>query len=167
MAKKDQEKQTFDLDKAETQSVVGTDKTAADVAVDSTAEINKAAEAGAVAQATPTYTPVNGANASGSKISEAEMKRDVERAAKALGSAKKKSISIPKQLAPMVGETMFSCINGACIRVPVDGETYEIPEPYHELITNSLKTINSGDVRATLPAGANDTYLDGITKPGL
>lgn len=157
----------FDLDKAETESVVGTDKTAADVAVESTAEVNKAAEAGAVAQATPTYTPVNGANAAGNKISEAEMKRDVEQAAKALGKAKKKSISIPKQLAPMVGDTMISCINGACIRVPVDGESYDIPEPYHALITNSLKTINSGDVRPTLKAGANDDYLDGTTRPGI
>lgn len=166
MAKKQEEK-SFDLDKAETQSVVGTDKTAADVAVESTAEVNKAAEAGAVAQATPTYTPVNGANAAGNKISEAEMKRDVEAAAKALGKAKKKSISIPKQMAPVVGDTLISCINGACIRVPVDGEEYEIPEPYYNVIKDSLKTINSGDVRGTLKAGANDEYLDGVTRPGI
>jgi hypothetical protein len=94
------------------------------------------------------------------KISEGEMKRDVERAAKALKAKKKKAIAIPKQMAPILGDTVLSCINGACIRVPVDGEEYEIPEPYFEVIKNSLKTVNSGDVRSTLKAGANDNFLE-------
>jgi hypothetical protein len=94
------------------------------------------------------------------KISEGEMKRDVERAAKSLAAKKKKSISIPKQMAPILGDTVTSCINGACIRVPVDGESYDIPEPYFEVIKESLKTVNSGDVRSTLKAGANDNFLE-------
>jgi hypothetical protein len=94
------------------------------------------------------------------RISEGEMKRDVERAAKTLAAKKKKAITIPKQMAPILGDTLVSCINGACIRVPVDGEEYEIPEPYFQVIKESLKTVNSGDVRATLKAGANDSFLD-------
>lgn len=94
------------------------------------------------------------------KISEAEMKRDVDRAAKALKAKKKKSIMIPKQLAPIVGDTMIACINGACIRVPVDGEEHDIPEPFVKIIKDSLKTVNSGDVRASLTQGANDRYLN-------
>lgn len=92
---------------------------------------------------------INNANeASGNKISEAEMKRDVEQAAKALGEMKTKSISIPKQMAPILGETVRAFINGAEIRVPVDGESHDIPAPYYEVIKESLKTINSGDVRS-------------------
>ncbi len=107
-------------------------------------------------------TNINKANALGNKISEAEMKKEVADAAKALATKKKKAISIPKQLAPVVGETMISCINGACIRVPVDGEEYEIPEPFFALIRESLKTVNSGDVRASgaLGNGANDQFLE-------
>lgn len=107
---------------------------------------------------------INKANESGNKISEAEMKRDVEKAAKILATKAKKSITIPKQLAPVVGETMISCINGACIRVPVDGEEYEIPEPFFHIIKESLKTVNSGDVRSSgiLDVGANDQFLESV-----
>ena len=106
---------------------------------------------------------VNKANATGNRPSEAEMKREVEAAAKSLATKKKKGISIPKQMAPIVGDTMISCINGACIRVPVDGEEYQVPEPFYEIIKESLKTVNSGDVRASLTQGANDQYLDTVT----
>lgn len=94
------------------------------------------------------------------KISEGEMKRDVDRAAKALQAKKKVSISIPKQLAPTVGDTMIACINGACIRVPVDGEDYDIPEPYAKIIKDSLKTVNSGDVRPLLSQGNDNAKID-------
>lgn len=111
---------------------------------------------------------INGANgANGSRISEAEMKRDVEKAAKELGKMKTKSISIPKQMAPILGETMRAFINGAEIRVPIDGESYDIPEPYYEIIKNSLKTINSGDVRAEMNLGKDvgaDALLATPTK---
>lgn len=102
---------------------------------------------------------INTANGSGSQITEAEMKKSVETAARVLATKKKKSISIPKQLVSVLGDTMISCINGACIRVPVDGNEYEIPEPFHHIIRESLKTVNSGDVRADLTAGANDDFL--------
>lgn len=90
---------------------------------------------------------INTANGAGNKISEAEMKRDVEAAARVLKSKGTKSVTIPKQMAPILGETVISCINGACIRVPVDGESYDVPEPYHKIIMDSLKTIHAGDVR--------------------
>jgi hypothetical protein len=98
------------------------------------------------------------------KISEGEMSRDVKRAAAALKAKKKVKISIPKQMAPILGDILISCINGACIRVPVDGEEHEIPEPYKEVIRNSLKTVNSGDVRSSLSQGANDQYLDFLNE---
>ena len=104
---------------------------------------------------------VNKANeATGNRPSEAEMKADVEHAAKIIGEAKKKSISIPKQMAGVLGETMIAGINGAFIRVPVDGEEYEIPEPYYNIIKESLKTVNSSDVRESLTQGANDEFLE-------
>lgn len=90
---------------------------------------------------------INTANGSGNRISESEMERDAKNAAKVLGKMKTKSVTIPKQMAQYLGETLPACINGACIRVPVDGEAHDVPEPYFEIIKNSLKTINSGDVR--------------------
>jgi hypothetical protein len=123
----------------------------------STAEINKEAEEGKnVVQVTPTYSTMNVNTTDGlgaSNLSEADIKRDLEKAAKALKAKKLKSVSIPKQLQPTLGPTLPACIQGVCVRVPVDGEEYEIPEPFVEVIRNSLKTINSGDVRATLKAG--------------
>jgi hypothetical protein len=94
------------------------------------------------------------------RISEGEMSRDVERAARALKAKKKVTVNIPKQLAPTVGDIMISCINGACIRVPVDGEDHEIPEPYAKIIKESLKTVNSGDVRPLLSQGNDNAKID-------
>jgi hypothetical protein len=94
------------------------------------------------------------------RISEGEMSRDVERAAKALKAKKKVTVNIPKQLAPTVGDVMISCINGACIRVPVDGEDHDIPEPYAKIIKDSLKTVNSGDVRPLLTQGNDNAKID-------
>lgn len=105
---------------------------------------------------------INTANgASGPALTEAEMKRDAENASQVLGKQKKKTISIPKQMAPFTGETMIACINGACIRVPVDGESYDIPEAYYDIIQNSLKTIQASDVRAERGFGdkVNDPEL--------
>jgi hypothetical protein len=93
------------------------------------------------------------------------MKAEVEHAAKVLGDAPKKSISIPKQMASVLGGTVIAGINGAFIRVPVDGEEYEIPEPYYNIIKESLKTVNSEDVRGSLTQGANDQYLDSLVNP--
>jgi hypothetical protein len=108
---------------------------------------------------------VNKANETSNSISEAQMKADVENAVKVLGDMPKKAISIPKQMASVLGEVLPAGINGAYIRVPVDGEEYEIPEPYHAIIKESLKTINSSDVRNSLTQGANDQFLDDLVNP--
>jgi hypothetical protein len=104
---------------------------------------------------------INTANGSGNRISEAEMKRDADAAARALGKMAKKEVTIPKQMAQYLGDTLPACINGACIYVPVDGEAHEVPEPFVAIIKNSLKTINSGDVREQYGFGkkVNDDAL--------
>lgn len=112
--------------------------------------------------ATTSTMNINGANAAtGNRPTEAEMKRDVENAKRVLEAQKTKAISIPKQMAQYTGDTMIACINGACIRVPVDGESYDIPEAYHEIIRTSLKTIHGGDVRDQFNLGdkVNDDAL--------
>lgn len=91
---------------------------------------------------------INTANdAGGNKMTEAQMAREEQDVAKILGEMKYVTVSIPKQFIPMLGESLPCFINGAKIVVPVDGEDHEIPEPYLEVIKNSLKYINSGDVR--------------------
>ena len=106
--------------------------------------------------ATTSTMNINGANAANpysNRPTEAEMKRETEYAKMVLETKATKSVSIPKQMSQYVGDTMISCINGACIRVPVDGESYDVPEPYADLITNSLKTIHAGDVRSAYGFG--------------
>ena len=125
--------------------------------------VEAAVEAGEAVMAAPVMN-INTANGAGNKISEAEMKRDVERAVKILGEEKTKSISIPKQMAPILGETLRAFINGAEIRVPVDGESYDIPAPYYEIIKESLKTINSGDVRSDRNLG-KDVDAEALVSP--
>jgi hypothetical protein len=128
-----------------------------------TAEVNKAAEEGKeVVQASPTYTTlnVNKTDTMGNRVSETDIKKELEEAKKKLKAKAVKSVSIPKQLASVLGDTLPACINGVCIRVPVDGEEYDVPAPYVDLIRNSLKTINSGDVRSTLQHGNIDPEGD-------
>lgn len=108
--------------------------------------------------ATAKQPEINKANQH-SYVNESEIKRELEEAKAKIQSKKLKAISIPKQLASTIGDVLPACINGVCIKVPVDGEEYEVPEPYVAIIRNSLKTINSGDVRANLKSGANDDYL--------
>jgi hypothetical protein len=139
---------------------MATSKTAKAVADEN---VEAAVEAGEAVMAAPVMN-INTANGSSNKISEAEMKQDVERAARLLGSEKTKSISIPKQMAPILGETIRAFINGAEIRVPVDGESYDIPAPYYDVIKDSLKTINSGDVRADRNLG-KDVDAEALVSP--
>ena len=141
-------------------------KTGADVQVESKQEAKSVGDAQMVQVAAThsTMHQVNGANGSAGdyfRISEAEMKRDVEKAAAKLGEEAKKSISIPKQMVPYLGETMIACINGACIRVPIDGNSYDIPESYYPIIMDSMKTIHAGDVREAHGFGdkVNDSAL--------
>ena len=112
--------------------------------------------------ATTSTMNINGANAAtGNRPSESEMKREVDAAKRHLEQQKTKSVTIPKQMAQYVGDTMISCINGACVRIPVDGKSYDVPEAYHDIIMNSLQTIHGGDVRDQYGFGdkVNDNEL--------
>lgn len=112
--------------------------------------------------ATTSTMNINGANAaSGNRPTESEMKRDIEYAKQVLSQQKTKSVTIPKQMAQYVGDTMISCINGACVRIPVDGKSYDVPEAYYDVIMNSLQTIHAGDVRDAYGFGdkVNDDAL--------
>lgn len=137
---------------------MATNKTAKTVADEN---VEAAVEAGEPVIASPV---INVANGGGRQITEAEVKRELDYAAQQLSGMKKKSISIPKQMAPILGETLPAMINGVQIRVPVDGESYEIPEAYYEIIKESLKTINSGDVRRDLNLG-KDLDAEALIAP--
>jgi hypothetical protein len=137
---------------------MATNKTAKTVADEN---VEEAVAAGEPVIASPV---INVANGGGKQITEAEVKRELEYAAQQLSGMKKKSISIPKQMAPILGETLPAMINGVQIRVPVDGESYEIPEAYYEIIKESLKTINSGDVRRDLNLG-KDLDAEALISP--
>lgn len=105
----------------------------------------------------PNVNTANGAR--GVRVTEEEMKKDLAHAKKVLETSKKKSVSIPKQMQQFIGEIKLACINGACIRVPVDGNTYEIPEPYYPIIMESLKVIQASDVDVASREKANDPEL--------
>lgn len=75
------------------------------------------------------------------QVTDAELQKMTEAAAKALGSAKKVKVSIPAALQKSVGPTVPFGINGAIIVIPVDGEDYEVPEPYGALVKEYLKTV--------------------------
>ena len=141
-------------------------QTGADIDLQTEAEKEAEVQEKESVQVAATYSTMNinkanGANAYSNRPSEAEMKRELEYAKQVLETKSKKSVSIPKQMAQYIGDTMVSCINGACVRIPVDGESYEVAEPYYDLIMNSLKTIHAGDVRAEYGFGdkVNDDAL--------
>jgi hypothetical protein len=120
-------------------------------------------ESGEPVLAAPTMN-INTANGAGSKFTEAEFQRELDQVARVLGEMPTKTISIPKQMAATVGESLPAIINGVKIVVPVNGESYEIPEPYYNIIMNSLKTIHSGDVRADLNLG-KDLDAEALVAP--
>ena len=125
-------------------------QTGADIDLQTKAEKEEGVKEENLVQVSATHSTINtanGANPSSNRPPEAEMKRELEYAKQVLETKSKKSVSIPKQMSQYIGDTMISCINGACVRIPVDGESYEVAEPYYDLIMNSLKTIHAGDVR--------------------
>lgn len=97
---------------------------------------------------------INTANGAGNKITDAQMEHELKQVQIQLGKMKKKNIMIPKQMADKVGTVIPAWINGVRINVPVNGKDQEIPEAYHEIIVNSLQTIDSGDVREDRNLGA-------------
>jgi hypothetical protein len=104
-------------------------------------------------QAAPNIN-INTANGAGNKITDAQMEHELKQVQAQLGKMKKKNIMIPKQMADKVGTVIPAWINGVRINVPVNGKDQEIPEAYHEIIVNSLQTIDSGDVREDRNLGA-------------
>jgi hypothetical protein len=125
--------------------------------------VEAAVEAGEPVLAAPTMN-INTANGAGSKFTEAEFQHELKQVAKVLGDMPTKTISIPKQMAPTIGETLPAIINGVRIGVPVNGESYEIPEAFYEVIKDSLKVIHSGDVRADLNLG-KDIDAEALIAP--
>jgi hypothetical protein len=125
--------------------------------------VEAAVAAGEPVLAAPTMN-INTANGAGSKFTEAEFQNELKEVARVLGEMPTKNISIPKQMAATVGETLPALINGVRIGVPVNGETYEIPEPFYDIIMNSLKVIHSGDVYADLNLG-KDLEAEALIAP--
>jgi hypothetical protein len=139
---------------------MATSKTAKAVADEN---VEAAVAAGEPVLAAPTMN-INTANGAGSKFTEAEFQNELKEVARVLGEMPTKNISIPKQMAATVGETLPALINGVRIGVPVNGETYEIPEPFYDIIMNSLKVIHSGDVYADLNLG-KDLEAEALIAP--
>lgn len=81
-----------------------------------------------------------------SDLSEAKARQEIDKAKQILKNSKMVHVSIPKQLAPSLGSVVNLNINGVPCPVPVNGESYEIPEPYLPILKERLKTTQSADI---------------------
>lgn len=77
------------------------------------------------------------------QISEAQLQKQVDEAARALRETKKVKVSIPKALAKNIGPTLPLGLNGAMIVLPVDGTEHEVPAPYKVLLDEYLANLTS------------------------
>lgn len=66
---------------------------------------------------------------------------------KLLKKYKKVNVMIPRQFRNILGNMVPITINGVSISIPVDGESYPVPEPYAKILHESLQTIQAEDVK--------------------
>lgn len=92
-------------------------------------------------------TPINTVSSMKNYLSEAEYKQDLENAKRLLSDEPLEKVMIPKQMANVLGQVIPVMINGVQVRVPVDGETHEIPKPFADVLRQSLKIVQAEDVR--------------------
>jgi hypothetical protein len=79
----------------------------------------------------------------GKKVSDIEINNEVKVAAAMLADETKVKVSIPKSYSKFIGESLPICINGACIVLPVDGSTNEIPETFADLLREYLNNLTT------------------------
>lgn len=92
-------------------------------------------------------TVVNTVTSMKNYLSDAEYKRDLERAKQILSEEPLEKVSIPKQMATVLGSVVPVGINGVYVKIPVDGEVHEVPRPFAEVLRQSLKVVQAQDVR--------------------
>lgn len=81
-----------------------------------------------------------------SNLSEVKAAREIEKAKRILKGHKKVPVMIPKQLADSLGSVVNLSINGVPCPVPVDGKTYEIPEPFLLVLKERMQTTQAADI---------------------
>lgn len=71
----------------------------------------------------------------------AQLAEDTKKLQRNFKDAKKVKVSIPSVLEAQLGKNMFVGINGVSITIPVDGEEYEVPEPFAQHVKQTLKNL--------------------------
>lgn len=83
-------------------------------------------------------------------LSEKEYQESLKKSLEVFKDMKKVKVSIPKQMASVLGSSLPVGINGCVIVIPVDGKQYEVPEAYAEILHQSLQVVQAEDVRHEL-----------------
>lgn len=76
-----------------------------------------------------------------SSVSDAELKKQTEKAQKAFEKEKLVTVSVPSAFEPKLGKNWFIGVNGVSITIPVDGEDHEVPEVFARHIKQALKNL--------------------------
>jgi hypothetical protein len=77
------------------------------------------------------------------KVSDLELNAEIKAAAQLLADEVKVKVSIPKSYGRFIGDTLPICINGACIVLPVDGSTQEIPTAFADHLREYLNNLTT------------------------
>jgi predicted secreted protein len=75
------------------------------------------------------------------ETAEKDLQKQVEQAAATLKAEKLVKVSIPKSFEKFVGPTVPFGINGVMIVLPVDGQDYEVPAPYKQLVKDFIDSV--------------------------
>ncbi len=84
------------------------------------------------------------------EISEREYRDSMARALEVFKAMKKVSVSIPKQMRSTMGDSVPVTINGCSIVIPVDGQRYDVPEAFADVLNESMQVIQAEDVKAEI-----------------
>lgn len=79
-----------------------------------------------------TTKPTTSKSVNVSETSNAKLKAELEVVKKTFGKEPMKELTIPKIFAKSFGSHLYIGINGAFVNVPVDGNSYEIPESFYD-----------------------------------
>lgn len=79
----------------------------------------------------------------GKQVTEKELTAQIKAAGDVFAKQPKVKVSIPKGLKKNIGDTLPIGINGSFLVIPVDGESYEIPESFAEHLNDYLKTLRT------------------------
>ncbi len=74
-------------------------------------------------------------------VNEAELKKQLAKAAQTFKEEEKVKVRIPEVLKSSIGKTLLVGVNGVFVNIPVDGKSYELPKTFADHVDTYLNNL--------------------------